>query len=838
MFVSTLNKSGYSESNDCHYWRTLTIMMRKFHALWALAWLGFSAALPAGVSTASGQTADGPATNAVAVDTQSTNALRLAPGPNDGRIAYWTARLLQDHHYSQRRFDAEVSEQFFDRYFEALDPQHIHFLQSDVAEFDRYRTNLDTLTLTTNHVADTTPAYEIFSRFLERLEQRIHYSTNLLNGGKFEFNTDEKILINRRKAPYPADLAEARELWRQRLRYDYLEEELSRVATKKKDDAAAKAGLLEKPGTTPPKPADAAKGVKPKTDAEEIADMLTRRYHRNLRLFQEWDYTDVLEVYLTALARVYDPHSEYLNASQSENFSINMSLSLFGIGALLTTDLDGYCKIMEVKPGPAMKSKQLKAEDRIVAVAQSNQPPVNVENMKLNNVVQMIRGPKGTEVRLTIMPAGSSERKVVSLIRDEIKLEEGQAKATIVEMPGGGGKNLRLGVIALPSFYTPFDLSNGRGRTEPHSPTADIAKLLKKFNQENVDGVILDLRRNGGGSLPEAITLTSLFIKGGPVVQVGEPDGAVEADGDRDPVMHYDGPLIVLTSRFTASASEILVGALQDYGRALIVGDISTHGKGTVQSVTPLQRIRALSDLSGTNDPGSLKMTMHKFYRPSGVSTQSKGVMPDIVLPSVWNYSTDVGERALDNALPPGEPIKSAGFDRLDRVGPFLGELLKRSSDRVATNRDFAYVREDIELFEKVQADKTISLNEKQRLKEREEAIARQEARDKEFAARNEPGEKVYVLTLDKVDQPGLPPPVAKTNSAVAKAAGIKGVSSAAASTNSAAVSATVPETAGNPDDDTGEKWTSDAATLDETERILADYISMLRQKSLMTANH
>src|ERR1035437_10382131 len=237
------------------------------------------------------------------------------------------------------------------------------------------------------------------------------------------------------------------------------------------------------------------------------------------------------------------------------------------------------------------------------------------------------------------MPAGSSERKVVSLIRDEIKLEEGQAKATIVEMPGGGGKNLRLGVIDLPAFYT-SDLSNAKGRVEPHSPTADIAKLLKKFNQENVDGVILDLRRNGGGSLPKAITLTSLFIKGGPVVQVGEPDGAVEADGDRDPVMHYDGPLIVLTSRFTASASEILAGALQDYGRALIVGDISTHGKGTVQSVTQLLRIRALSDLSETNDPGSLTTTMHKFYRPSGVPTQSTGVMPDIVPPSGWNHST------------------------------------------------------------------------------------------------------------------------------------------------------------------------------------------------------
>ncbi len=837
MITLTLNKTGYSESNRCRFWRTWKIMIRHLYALWVLVWLGLNPVLGVYADTVARQTAENP--SAAATDTKATNAIQLAPGPNDGRIAYWTARLLEDRHYRQQHFDAAVSEKFFDRYIETLDPQHLHFLESDLAEFDRYRTNLDKLTISTNRVADTMPAYEIFNRFLQRLEQRVNYAAELLKNEKFEFNNDERIVVNRRKAPYPNDLAEAKELWRQRRRDEYLEEKLSRVGAKKQSEAAPGSVPSEKPGgDQPAKPPEPAKEVKKQTDAEEIVDLMTRRYHRNLRMFQEWDNTDVLEFYLTSLAHVYDPHSDYLNASQSENFSINMSLSLFGIGAVLTTDLDGYCKIVEVKPGPAMRSKQLKAEDRIVAVAQGDQAPVNVENMKLNNVVQMIRGPKGTEVRLTIMPAGSSERKVLDpLIRDEIKLEDGEAKAAVIEMPNGSGKRLRLGVIDLPSFYANFDVLNTKGHREPKSTTADVSRLLGKLKQENTDGVILDLRRNGGGSLPEAITLTGLFIKGGPVVMVGAPDGRVQVDGDDNPTVLYDGPLIVLTSRFSASASEILAGALQDYGRALIVGDISTHGKGTVQSLTPLrQEVPELADLSGTNDPGALKMTIRKFYRPSGASTQLKGVLPDIVLPSVWNYSTDIGESALENALT-GDPIRRARYEPLNRVGPYLSELLKRSSERVAANQDFAYVRDDIELFKKVQADKSISLNERQRLKEKEEADARQKDRDKELLARKEPDQKVHELTLRDVDKPGLPPPVEKTNSAVAKGLGFGGGGAPAVGTNSASIATKMTEPGIN-SGGADEKWSSEAAILAETERILADYISLLRQKSLITVNH
>ena len=441
-------------------------------------------------------------------------------------------------------------------------------------------------------------------------------------------------------------------------------------------------------------------------------------------MFTEWDNDDVLQVYLTALAHVYDPHSDYFNHSQLDSFAIGMNLSLFGIGAELMSE-DGYCRIHRLLPGgPASKSHKIKENDRIVAVAQSNQPPVDVVDMRLDKAVQLIRGPKGTEVSLTIVPAGadSSARTTLTLVRDEIKLEDQEAKAKIIEMPAADGGNLRVGVIDLPSFYASFDPSNTRGKAEPRSTTEDVRVLLTKLKQENIAGVILDLRRNGGGSLEEAINLTGLFITKGPVVLVKDYDGTVQEDDDRDPSVTYDGPLIVLTSRFSASASEILAGALQDYGRALIVGDSSTHGKGTVQSVQPLKEALVRMGVHGlTNDPGALKLTIKKFYRASGASTQLKGVTPDIVLPSVLNESKDIGETALENPLP-WDTIQSAKFDHLNRVEPYLPELRKRSTERIRSDKEFSYIREDIELFKKQQTDKTVSLNEKMRLKEKEDA--------------------------------------------------------------------------------------------------------------------
>jgi carboxyl-terminal processing protease len=441
-------------------------------------------------------------------------------------------------------------------------------------------------------------------------------------------------------------------------------------------------------------------------------------------------------------------------------------------------------------------------------------------------------------VRLTIIPAGAgaSARKVLPLIRDEIALTDYAAKAKIIDMPSNRGGTVRLGVIDLPSFYATFDVSASKDKPEPKFTSVDVAALLDKFNQENVSGVILDLRRNGGGSLEEAIKLTGLFVRTNPVVQVRDENGNVQQADDTDPSVRYDGPLVVLTSRFSASASEIVAGALQDYGRALIVGDVSTHGKGTVQSVNQLRPFIRSTDKSLTNDPGALKLTIKEFFRPSGTSTQLKGVIPDIVLPSVANESKDIGESALENPLP-CETITNASYDRFNLVEPYLPELRKHSMERVAADKEFAYVREDIEQFKKHQADKTISLNENQRLKEQREAEARQKARDKERLARPEPTEKIYELTLKQAALPGLPSPVTRTNTALAKLSA--GPGSALSGISPKVVASADLAPGGDPlDDAEAEKPPAPDEPLVEAEHILIDYLSVLPKGNLVTAGH
>jgi carboxyl-terminal processing protease len=730
------------------------------------------------------------------------------PGPLDGRIAWVTAGLLEQIHYSKQPFDRTVSSKFLDRYLETLDPQHLHFIQSDLAQFEKYRTTLGDLTVRRSGESDTRPAGEIFSRFLERFQQRVAYVDNVLKTETFTFDDDERIAVNRHDLPYPKTLDDAKQLWRQRVRYEYLQERLSKLDKKK----AAKKEASKSAVKTP---------AKPKTENEEIVDTLTHIYHRSLRNFTNWNSDDVLQVYLDTLTHVYDPHSDYMGSASLGSFAISMNLALSGIGAELTSE-DGYCTIRRLLDGPAMKSKKIKEKDRIVAVAQGDKPSVDVVDMNLNKVVQMIRGPKGTEVRLTVLPEGaaSSETNIVALIRDEVKIEDSAAKAKIIELPNSQGETVRVGVIDLPSFYAPIDFSarkteGGNNETTGRSTTEDVARLLRKLKTENVRGVVLDLRRNGGGSLEEAVKLTGLFIKDGPVVQVKDWRGVIEEDSDRDPSILYDGPLIVLTSRFSASASEILAGALQDYGRALIVGDSSTHGKGTVQSVNPLRGYMTASpQVLATNDPGAVKMTIKKFYRASGASTQKKGVTPDIVLPSLANESKDIGETALENPME-WDTIPAAKYDKVNMVEPYLPDLRKRSTQRIAADRDFAYLREDIELFKKQQADKTISLNEKERLKEKAEIDARQKSRDKERKARKDPEEKVYELTLKIADLPGLPAPVQKTNS-VAKTEGDANPLDPAA-------------------DDVDAPVFGPDLPLVEAEHILVDYLSVLRKPPVLT---
>jgi carboxyl-terminal processing protease len=528
------------------------------------------------------------------------------------------------------------------------------------------------------------------------------------------------------------------------------------------------------------------------------------------KIFNDLTRDEVFEIYINSLAHSYDWHTDYMGKATFDNFKIQMSLHLFGIGAQLQSK-DGYCVIKELLPGPAMNSKKVKSGDRIVAVAQGDEKPVDVVGMPLNKVVEKIRGQKGTEVRITIIPADaadSSAREIIALIRDEIHLDEQETKAKIFEMPTEKG-SIRLGWIDLPSFYADMDQAKGNKRK---TATGDVGEFLKRFEKEHVKGVILDLRNNGGGYLEEAITLTGQFVGKEPVVQTKESTGEIITETDPDPSILYDGPLVILTSRGSASASEILAGALQDYGRALIVGDRSTFGKGTVQTTQPLGPLMDQRKIFHEGDPGTIKPTIRKFYRAGGSSTQLKGVVPDIELPSVNNFA-EFGEAYLPNTLP-WDTVPSAEFHKLNRVKPYLDELQKKSNQRLQKDKDFIYVREDIDQYKKTQADKSVSLNESERVTERKDLDTKMEARKKERIARKKSNEKVFELTLKNVEDAELHLATAKTNK----------------------VSKITREV---PMDEEEEPAVPDVdVRLEETKRILADYIALLAKDESISKAH
>ncbi len=687
------------------------------------------------------------------------------PGEDDAIIARVTARLLENSGYTGHHQPEEISNKFLTRYLETLDPNHLYFLQSDLSEFAPYRTNLETLTFKSG---DTRPAHVIFDRYQQRVQQRVAYAQDLLKTNSFDFTADDTYRWDRQKAPRPRDLDEARQLWSQQLRYEYLQEKL---ADKKHD---------------------------------EIVKTLSRRYERTLHAQKQINGEQVLELYLTALSHAYDPHSDYMGRQQMEDFSIAMNLSLVGVGATLVAD-DGYCKIVDFVPGgPAARSKLLKIGDRIVAVAQEGKEPVDVIDMPLSDAVELIRGKKGTKVRLTIQPANSTDRKTITLVRDEIKLEDQAAKARVIDL--GTDKTMRIGVIDLPSFYAGSEESaNGTHK----SVTADVKKLLEKLKEEKVQGIILDLRRNGGGSLEEAISLTGLFIKKGVVVQTRDIDGEVQPEPDIDPTVQYDGPLVVLTSSMSASASEILAGALQDYGRALVVGDPTTFGKGTVQSVVPLMNPMRKYGVNVHNNPGALKLTIRQFFRPGGSSTQLKGVASDIVLPSA-TAALKIGEAEMADALP-WTNLPSAKFNQLDRVAPWVADLRTASAKRVSTNQDLIWINEDIARIKKQLATPVVSLNEKQRRAEKAEETERTDARKKERASRPPSKQTQYEITLNNAGQPGLPAPL--TFASTTQTNNVEDFEA----------DADMPEQA------KAAKEPASDPTLEETKHILVDYIGVLQ---------
>jgi carboxyl-terminal processing protease len=659
------------------------------------------------------------------------------PGPavdqraTEANITRVTASVLAASQFSHHPLDEQLAGKLLDRYLDALDGSHLLFLQSDVAELGALRTRLASAT---REAGDARPAHTIFARYLERLEQQAAYDTKLLQGPSFEFTGHDEFMFDREHAPRPRDLAQAHEAWRQALRAEFLQEKLGD----------------KNPSST------------------EIVKRLTQRHARQLRNMKSLSGEEVLGVYLDSLAHVYDPHSDYLGHEEMDSFSIAMNLSLFGIGASLTNE-EGVCTVHELVPGsPAAKSGQLKPGDRIVAVAQNGGEPVDVTDMPLARIVELIRGPKGTVVTLTVLPpvgsAGAS--RTVKLVRAEIKIEDQQAKARIIDLPQPGGAPMRLGVIDVPSFYA----GGGDRGARKVSVTADVSALLDKLRAEKVRGIVLDLRRNGGGSLEEAVRLSGLFIKQGPIVQTRDSKNDIEVDNDPDPGVAYDGPLVVLTSRFSASASEIAAGALQDYGRALIVGDPATFGKGTVQSLLPLAPMLDHASLGYAYDPGGLKVTIAKFYRPSGGSTELRGVASDIVLPS-RSQIAPVGEAELKDPLP-WDTVPPARYQRENRVAPYLDALRAGSQRRIEADPAFKDLREEIATLKKRLADGRISLNEAERRRELTDTDARDKRIEREARA-SAAGRAAYAITVETARHPGLPPaeaPAAAGGSAAADA--------------------------------------------------------------------
>lgn len=635
-----------------------------------------------------------------------------------GQVATSVARLLEQMHYTRQKLDDKVSARFLENYLRLLDYNRMYFLQSDIDEFtEKYASTLDDAMLR----GDVEPGLIIFERFRQRVKERVAKNLELIKE-PFSFTSKREIEVDRRKAPWPRNMADADRLWRNRIEHELLQEKLS-----------------EAPIDPPEK-------------------VLTRRYKQVLRNVTEQDRADILKTYFTALANTYDPHSDYLSPGDMENFSISMRLSLVGVGAVLRSE-DGYAQVVEVIPGgPADRDGRLRVKDRIVAVAQGNNEFEDVVDMKLDKVVERIRGEKGSIVRLLVIPANAtdpSKREVIEIVRDEVKLKDQEAKAELIEMPGEHeGEKLRIGWITLPSFYANMDRGPG---TSPKSTTADVSRLLKRLNAEGIDGLIIDLRRDGGGSLEEAINLTGLFIPKGPVVQVKNANGQVTVNSDKDNRTLYNGPMIVLMNRLSASASEIFAAALQDYGRALIVGDERSFGKGTVQQLIDVGRVMPFYSLAGA-DAGSLKLTVQKFYRVKGGSTQLKGVESDIVLPSLTD-SPEIGESALIGPLEYDEvaplPIPSARHPSLEN----LEFLRKRSEERVAKEPEFQYIKEDMARIRDRIASNRISLNLAQRKAELAEEKKRKEER---IASRKQRGPalaaKAFEITLDNVDRAELVP--------------------------------------------------------------------------------
>lgn len=576
------------------------------------------------------------------------------------------SNLLRGH-YERKRLNNALSSEVLDTLLDDLDSTHSYFLASDIKEFEQFRNHLDEALSR----GDMKPAFYIYNRFQQRISERLSFVITELenNAAEFKFDTQETLELDREEAPWATTTAELDNLWRKRLKNSMLN---LRLAGKEDKD---------------------------------ILELLTKRYQNQLNRVHQSRPVDAYQTFMNAVTRTFDPHTQYFSPRNSENFNINMSLSLQGIGAVLQTE-DEHTKVVRLVPGgPASKAGNLEPEDKIIGVAQGDEDMVDVIGWRLDEVVDLIRGPKSSTVRLEILSGevATAEPKTISIVRDEVKLEEQSAQKEVIEIQDGK-ETRRIGVIDIPTFYIDFE---GRMNNLPdyRSTTRDARRLVNELLDEKVDGLIIDLRSNGGGSLEEAINLTGLFIPTGPVVQVRGARGDVDVLRDRDPEVLYAGPLTVLVNRLSASASEIFAGAVQDYGRGLVIGG-QTFGKGTVQSLRPLTE-------------GQLKITQAKFYRVSGDSTQNQGVIPDIMFPSLFDKEK-IGESALERALP-WDTIKPAREVSSNPIRSKLSRLKELHEARISDNPDFIFVREQKALVSEMREKTQVSLNEAERRAEREE---------------------------------------------------------------------------------------------------------------------
>ena len=615
--------------------------------------------------------------------------------PGDETTTKLVYNMVQKYHISQHPIDDKISEKLLDRFLKNLDPQKLYFTQPDIDQLSKFKTELDDLIKAGN----TQFAYDVWDMFLQRFDRQIDIAKKLIVA-THDFSVDESIEIDAEKIPYAKSQDELNDRWRKRIKFELVNAKL---------DNEDLANNKEKPKAAPnPKEKSAGIIVEPKERLEKRYRMLSKAYH-------ETEDSEKLEMYLSALTHCFDPHSSYMSPQSQEEFQIAIGLNLDGIGAALRSE-DGFTTVNEVvKDGAADVDGRLKAGDRIEAVGQETGELVEIIEMKLSKVVRLIRGKRGTKVRLQVKKGDSGEVVVYELTRKKIDLKNAEVKGEIIEtekrLPANGKvtyKVKKIGIVNIPSFYRDFQGFQD-GDPNAKSTASDVKAVLQKFQQQGgVDAVVVDLRTNGGGALSEAIDVSGLFIDKGPIVQVKEQNGKIRSHDDDEEGVAYSGPLVVLCNKLSASASEIFAGAIKDYQRGIVVGDETTHGKGTVQNVMPVNSAMLFLN---KQERGALKLTIQQFYRVNGDSTQNLGVRSDIVLPSMLD-KMDLGEASLENALAFDRipPASHASAERL--TNDLVSTLRNRSQRRVTADVKFQEIQKDIEKYVVRKNRKSVSLNE------------------------------------------------------------------------------------------------------------------------------